>query len=330
MKALLAGLAALLALAAAPATAHVTEIAVLSISQVASGPEGGAGGRYRLTWEMKPNTEKGADLEPILPEHCAREGVEIDCGAKGLVGEIGFEGIGAGQSAAMFKIRGADGAVQVYTVTPANPTAQVSPSFDAGSWEGRAQILVAYLQIGIEHILLGVDHLLFVLGLIWVATGRWMLLKTITAFTVAHSITLGAVTFGWVGVPEAFVNALIALSIVFIGVEVIHARQGRSTVTLRHPWAVSFGFGLLHGFGFANALVALGLPDQAIPLALLAFNIGVEIGQIAFVLAVIALGWAYREMRVGWPGWAQVAPAYAIGGLAAFWTIERVIVLVQS
>ncbi len=331
MKALLVALAALIALAAGPAPAHVTEIAVLSLTEVAGGgPDGRGSGRYRLVWDQRPTSGKGAGLQPILPAHCAREGVEIDCGTRGLVGEIGFDAVGEGQAAALFMIRGIDGTVQVHTVTPASPTAFVSPSFDAESWEGRAQILLAYLQIGIEHILLGVDHLLFVLGLIWIATGRWMLLKTITAFTVAHSITLGAVTFGWVGVSEPFVNALIALSIVFIGVEVIHARQGRSTLTLRHPWAVSFGFGLLHGFGFATALVALGLPDQAVPLALLAFNLGVEIGQIAFVFAVMALAWAYREMRVTWPDWTQVAPAYAIGGLAAYWTIERVILLVQS
>ncbi|MCG8443013.1 MAG: HupE/UreJ family protein, partial [Caulobacterales bacterium] len=184
--------------------------------------------------------------------------------------------------------------------------------------------------IGVEHILLGVDHLLFVLGLMWISRTRWMLLKTITAFTLAHSVTLGAVTFGWVGVPESFVNAMIALSIVFVAVEVMNARAGRSTLTLRHPWAVSFFFGLLHGFGFANALINLGLPDAAVPLALLAFNIGVELGQIAFVFGVLALAWSYRVMRVAWPSWSQVAPAYAIGGLAAFWFYQRVEILLGA
>ncbi|MEO1291543.1 MAG: HupE/UreJ family protein [Pseudomonadota bacterium] len=321
MRRLLDSLLLLLALTVwTPATAHVTELAVLRLTEVGEG-------RYTLTWEMRPTTPTGTGLQPVFPPHCTATPNLLDCGAEGLVGRLGFEGIGAGQSAAMFKIRDLEGSTQIYTVTPANPVVTVSRSFDASSWEGMTEIALAYTAIGFEHILLGIDHLLFVLGLIWIARGRWMLLKTITAFTVAHSVTLAAVTFGWVGVPEVFVNAMIALSIVFIGVEVLYARQGRSTLTLRHPWAVSFVFGLLHGFGFADALVALGLPETAVPLALLSFNIGVELGQIAFVLIVLALAWAYRVMRVRWPDWAHVAPAYAIGSLAALWFYQRVEVL---
>ena len=280
-------------------------------------------GKYRIAWQLKPNTDVGAELEPVFPKHCIYSGSDLDCGAQRLSGTLGFERVGEGQSAAMFKIRDINGNTQVHTVTPSNPTVTVSPGFEADSWEGKLAIGSAYVAIGIEHILKGIDHLLFVLGLVWVARGGWMLFKTITAFTVAHSITLVAVTFGWVGVPEAFVNALIALSIVFIGVEVLKAREGAQTLTIQFPWAVSIFFGLLHGFGFANALVQLGLPDGAIPLALLSFNIGVEIGQIAFVLVVLALAWAYRAMKVKWPGWSQVMPAYAIGGIAAFWFFER-------
>ncbi len=309
-------------LAPLPAQAHVTELAVLKIHD--GGPVGGVmgDGRYTVTWELKPNTEFGAALEPLFPEQCVFEEPVLDCGDRGLTGRLGFEGIGEGQSAAMFKVIDAAG-TRVFTLTPAAPTARISPAFRADSWAGLAEIAIAYLQIGIEHILLGVDHLLFVLGLIWIAQGRWMLIKTVTAFTVAHSVTLGAVTFGYVGVPEIFVNAMIALSIVFIGVEVIHAHRGESTLTLRHPWAVSFFFGLLHGFGFANALVALGLPEDALPVALVAFNLGVEIGQLAFVLAVVALAWAYRVMLVSWPGWARLVPAYGIGALGAFWFLDR-------
>lgn len=154
------------------------------------------------------------------------------------------------------------------------------------------------MQTGIEHILLGVDHLLFVLGLIWIVRSRWMLIKTITAFTVAHSLTLAAATFGLVGVPERPVNALIALSIVFMGVEIVKLRHGQVGLTARHPWIVAFAFGLLPGFGFATALTILGLPPGDLPLALLAFNVGVEIGQIAFVSLVLALIWAFRELQL--------------------------------
>ena len=317
IRRLISLLALLALLLPGTAPAHVTELAVLNISQVDEG-------RYLMSWEMRPNTELGEDLEPEFPDHCIRKDVNIDCGAEGLVGPLSFQGIGAGQSAAMFKIRDLEGSVQVYTVTPSDPIANVRPAFDAGSWAGLAEIGTAYVALGIEHILSGVDHLLFVLGLIWISRGRWMLLKTITAFTVAHTITLGAVTFGWVGVPEPFVNTLIALSIAFIAVEAIYARQGRRTWTLSYPWLVSFGFGLLHGAGFANALTGFGLPSDAVPLALLAFNLGVELGQIGFVVLVLALAWSWRVMTVNWPRWAPLVPTYAIGGLGAFWFLDRV------
>ncbi|MGF1447133.1 MAG: HupE/UreJ family protein [Pikeienuella sp.] len=317
------------ALSTMPAAAHVTELAVLSVQDRAPGAGGFGDGRYMVGWEMKPSSEFGATLQPIFPEHCVFDEPLLDCGDRGLVGQLGFEGIGQGQSAALFKVFG-EGGVRVFTLTPAVPTALVAPDFDPTSWAGLAEIFGAYVQIGIEHILLGVDHLLFVLGLIWVARGGWMLVKCITAFTVAHSVTLVAVTFGWVGVPEVFVNAMIALSIAFIGVEVINAHRGEQTVTLRHPWAVSFGFGLLHGFGFANALIQLGLPDGAIPVALLAFNVGVEVGQLAFVFAVLALGWAYAVMRVTWPAWGRLIPAYVIGGLGAYWFIDRTATLIGA
>lgn len=311
------GAALLLAILAGQACAHVTDLAVLSLREVAPG-------RYLLAWEMKPNTETGSGLEPVFPNQCTRADATVDCGERGLVGPLSFERIGKGQSAAMFKIRAMDGATRVYTVTPSDPVARISPAFDADNWGGLVEIASAYVSLGVEHILQGIDHLLFVLGLIWISRGRWMLLKTITAFTVAHTVTLGAVTFGWIGVPESLVNALIALSIVFIAVEALAAREGAWTWTLRFPWVVSFGFGLLHGAGFASALSGLGLPEDAIPLALLSFNLGVEIGQIVFVLLALALAWSWRIMLVNWPRWAPLVPTYAIGGLAAFWFCDRV------
>lgn len=190
--------------------------------------------------------------------------------------------------------------------------------------------MLAYVQTGIEHILLGVDHLLFVLGLIWIVRSRWMLIKTITAFTVAHSLTLAAATFGLVGVPERPVNALIALSIVFMGVEIVKLRHGQVGLTARHPWIVAFAFGLLPGFGFATALTILGLPPGDLPLALLAFNVGVEIGQIAFVSLVLALIWAFRELQLRWSRWSESIPAYTIGGIAAFWFIDRTLLIITA
>jgi hypothetical protein len=180
-----------------------------------------------------------------------------------------------------------------------------------------------YVGLGIEHILLGIDHLLFVAGLLLLVRGPWMLIKTITAFTLAHSITLALATLGFVAVPSRPVDAAIALSIMFLGAEILRARQGRPGLAARRPWVVAFAFGLLHGLGFAGALTALGLAPGEIPLALLFFNVGVEIGQLLFVGACLALAWALRQLQVSWPRWAVPLPAYAIGTIAAFWFIER-------
>ena len=180
-----------------------------------------------------------------------------------------------------------------------------------------------YLGLGIEHILLGVDHLLFVLGLLLLVRGSWTLIKTITAFTLAHSITLALATLGVVEVPSPPVDAAIALSIVFLGAEILRARQGRPGLAARAPWVVAFAFGLLHGLGFAGALSQLGLPPGEVPQALLFFNVGVEIGQLMFVPTFLALVWALRALQVSWPRWSEPLPAYAIGTVAAFWFIER-------
>ncbi|MFN3616206.1 MAG: HupE/UreJ family protein [Rubrimonas sp.] len=318
---LLAALAA--ALTAAPARAHQTALAILSVVELQPG-------RYALRWENRPMLSDAVEdnaVYPIWPDHCVQDGPMLGCGDQGLSGRVGFAGLGATQSAAMFRIRALDGATQVVMLTPSAPTARVQPNFDPASWSGRAQILSAYTALGIEHILIGIDHLLFVLGLMWIASTRWALVRTITAFTVAHSLTLAAVTFGWVGVPEGFVNAMIALSIVFVGVEILRREAGRDSVTLRMPWLVAFGFGLLHGFGFANALLELGLPERAATLALFAFNLGVEIGQLAFVFLALALGWAWRAMTAPRPERAGPPAAYAIGALASFWFIDRAVAL---
>ncbi len=185
-----------------------------------------------------------------------------------------------------------------------------------------------YTLLGIEHILVGIDHLLFVLALLFVVGGGWRLVKTITAFTVAHSITLGLATLGYINMPSAPVEAAIALSIVFLCVEIVHSQQGRKGMTFAYPWVVAFAFGLLHGLGFAGALSEIGLPPSEIPLALLFFNVGVEIGQLFFVLAVLAV-LAILRFAAGITAdsarflKAEKAAVYAIGILASYWLIER-------
>jgi hydrogenase/urease accessory protein HupE len=186
----------------------------------------------------------------------------------------------------------------------------------------------AYLVEGIQHILLGIDHLLFLLGLLLIVKDRWMLLKTISAFTVAHSITLAIATLGYGQVPGPPLNAAIALSILFLGPEVVRAKRGESSFTIDHPWVVAFAFGLLHGFGFASGLISMGLPHADIPLALLLFNVGVEIGQLMFVAVVLLLERAFRLLEIRWPRPLEQLPVYALGSLGAFWTIQRVALMI--
>lgn len=328
LKRLAAAALAILAACAGPgaASAHQASLAVMAVTELQPG-------RYALRWENRPTASEAdvfLDVGPVWPDGCVADGAVLDCGEAGLSGMVGFEGLGVAQSAAMLKIRSLGGATQVLMLSPSSPTARIAPSFDPESWSGRIDIAGSYVALGVEHILIGVDHLLFVLGLIWIARDRWSLVKTITAFSVAHSVTLAAVSFGWIGVPEAFVNAMIALSIVFVGVEIMRRERGLDSLTLRKPWLVAFGFGLLHGFGFANALLGLGLPERAAPLALFAFNLGVEIGQLAFVLLALALAWSWRRMTAPLPARSAPPAGYAIGGVAAFWFLDRVVLMLGS
>jgi hypothetical protein len=187
-----------------------------------------------------------------------------------------------------------------------------------------------FLRLGIEHILTGVDHLLFVLGLLLIVRGRWMLLKTITAFTVAHSITLAVATFGWANAPAPPLNVAIALSILFLGPEMIRARRGETSLAVLYPWVVAFAFGLLHGFGFASGLIALGLPRTEIPLALLFFNLGVEVGQLIFVGLILLLMRSFRLLEIRWPAWSAWLPAYVVGSLGAYWTLDYTVIMISA
>jgi hydrogenase/urease accessory protein HupE len=247
----------------------------------------------------------------------------IDAGANGLTGKrIEFRGLQLTITDVLVRVEMLDR--RAWT-TLAHPS---EPWFELAGAPSKLHVAGAYLRLGIEHIWSGVDHLLFILGLMILVKGRRRLIATVTAFTVAHSITLAGATLGFVRVPQQPVEACIALSIVFVATEIIHARQGRQGWTERWPWIVAFTFGLLHGFGFAGALNAVGLPQTAIPVALLFFNIGVEIGQLLFIAAILslmALGrWLIRRAAIPQPAWAWRVAPYSIGGVAAFWMIQRI------
>jgi len=217
---------------------------------------------------------------------------------------------------ALVRIQFADGTSWTKRLTPQQPAA-VIPERQT-SWAVAGE----YLALGVEHILLGADHLLFVLALLLIVAGVKRLVATVTAFTLAHSLTLAAATLGWVRVPQAPVEAVIALSIVFVAAEILHARQGRAGVAARAPWLVAFAFGLLHGFGFAGALRETGLPEGQIPAALLFFNIGVELGQLLFIAA--ALGALALLRRIRLPRWGDAVLPYLIGCTAMFWVLQRI------
>ncbi len=237
----------------------------------------------------------------------------------GLGGQtIGIQGLAGTHMDALVRVTRLNGVTQTARATPDAPAIVIETT--ASDW----QVTRTYLLLGIEHILLGIDHLLFVLALVLLVKGWKRLVGTITAFTLAHSLTLAAATLGLIHVPGPPVEACIALSIVFVAAESLHSRAGRPGLTERAPWLVAFIFGLLHGLGFASALREVGLPPHAIPIALLFFNVGVEIGQLAFIAAVLGLIAAVRRIRLPVPRWAPLIPPYAIGAIAMFWVIQRI------
>ena len=240
--------------------------------------------------------------------------------AGGLTGStVSIGGLDQTYTDVLLRLERADGSQLTHRLTPEEP------SYAIESNPGAGQVAWTYFVLGVEHILLGIDHLLFVLALLLVVKGWRKLLGTITAFTLAHSITLVLATLGFVNVPGPPVEAIIALSIVFVAAEIIRSRQGHPGLTERWPWLVAFTFGLLHGFGFAGALSEVGLPQTSIPVALLMFNVGVEAGQLLFVAAMLVIYLLIRRIRFEPPEWAWRIPPYAIGGMAACWMIERVV-----
>jgi hydrogenase/urease accessory protein HupE len=312
------------------AFAHESRPAYLEITETAPG-------RYDVLWRtpllagmrlpvvLKFPGDVRNVTEPALRElsDSLVERRLIEAGGSGLAGKrIEFVGLQATITDVLVRMQTRDGTRSTTLVRPSQAWVEV-----AGS-HGLVEVAGAYFKLGIEHILFGVDHLLFILGLLLIVQNRWMLVKTISSFTVAHSITLAIATLGYARAPEPPLTAAIALSILFLGPEIVRSQRGETSLTIRHPWVVAFAFGLLHGFGFASGLTTMGLPRAEIPLALLVFNIGVEAGQLLFVLVVVLLlERSFRMLEVRWPRLLEVLPGYAVGSLGAFWTIQRVVIM---
>ena len=274
------------------------------------------------------------NIYPQLPETCsnitepsinpsqgfALERWLVDCGESGMINEIiVIDGLELTVTDTLLRIELADGTMHTTVLRPDSPT------FVVPEKPSKTKVAGSYLGLGIEHILGGFDHLLFVLGLLLIVRSSMILIKTITAFTLAHSVTLAMATLGFVHVPQTPVEAVIALSILFLATELSKQHRGEIGLTSRAPWLVAMSFGLLHGFGFAGALTEIGLPQTDIPLALLFFNVGVEVGQLMFVAGVLSCAWMIKKIKIQWPAWAEQMPVYAIGSLAAFWFIQRTI-----
>ncbi len=334
-KRLAAALVLALTWIAPHADAHEVRPAFLEIRETA--PD-----TYDVLWKVPARGEYRLGLHVRMPKECSGapqhgsfvgaafvEKWQVEC-AGGLVGrEISINGLSATRTDVLARVERADGTTQTTRLTPE----QVS--FEVTATPSKLEVSKTYFVLGVEHILLGVDHLLFVLGLLFLV-GNWkVLIGTVTAFTLAHSITLAGATLGLVHAPQAPIEATIALSVMFVAAEVLHRAQGRAGLAARAPWLVAFVFGLLHGFGFAGALREVGLPQTDIPLALLFFNVGVEAGQLLFIAAVVLLlSTVTRVVRK--PGHTERGPwhseamirvpvAYVIGSVAAFWTVQRVV-----
>lgn len=291
-----------------------------------------APGSFSILWKVPMRGGARLRLEPRFPGQCSKTTPAASQTLGGAMIQRGTLTCNGDISGGVISITGlehtlTDVLVRIERLDKSSPTARLTPrdpSFSVPDAVSTRQIATAYLSLGVEHILAGIDHLLFVLALLLIVRGWKTLVATITAFTIAHSLTLGAAVLGYVQVPQQPVEALIALSILFLATEIVHTWQGRPGLAERRPWLVAFVFGLLHGLGFAGALSEVGLPSHAIPLALLFFNIGVELGQLLFVAAVMSLRGLWLRVAERPMGWALMPATYAIGGVAASWTIDRV------
>ncbi len=291
-------------------------------------------GQVAVLWRVPRAQPTATPLRPVLPGRCVERSApsigessgphltsrwRVDCGVQGLVGErVGVDGLRERRTDALVRIVLADGRL-IQTVLRGDQAVLTVPARVS-----RLDVARDYLRLGFEHILTGLDHLLFVFGLVLLVRGRRRLLWTITAFTVGHSVTLSLAVLGIVRIPRAPVEALIAVTIFVVAVELTREQPAPEGWMRRTPWAMAFVFGLLHGLGFAGALAQVGLPAHEIPLALFAFNLGIELGQLLFVGVVLAARALLGALPMRWPKASARLPAYAIGSLAAFWVIDRV------
>ncbi|MDL2410073.1 HupE/UreJ family protein [Rhizobium calliandrae] len=318
---------ATLALPPAAARAHEVRPAYLQIDEITPG-------RYQLLWRtpvlagmrLPVVLRLPGDVQDVVEPSAVElsdsliERHVLDADSKGLTGDrIEFVGLQTTITDVLVRVQLSDGRHSTTLVHPSKPWVDITTS------QGALAVAAAYLSHGVEHILFGFDHLLFVLALILIVRNRRVLLWTITAFTVAHSITLSLATLGVVHVPGPPVEATIALSIILLACEIVRQRRGEPSLTAQKPWLVAFTFGLLHGFGFASALTDVGLPQADIPLALFSFNVGVEAGQLMFIAAVLAVVAIARRVYLPPTVEQHALPvaAYAIGTMAAFWFIVR-------
>lgn len=316
----------LLALVAAPAWADELRPGFVELRQV-------DGAQWQMDWKQ-PLTSPGEPrlVVPLVPANCriadgpysrlaalAQVGnARLACNG-GLEGQrVGYREI-AGGGDVLLRIQPLQDPAESLRLTPDAPSAIVAARPAA------SQVWRTYGLLGVEHILTGWDHLLFVIALVMLVRRGWAVAKAVTAFTVAHSLTLAGTTLGLVGLPDRPVEALIALSIVFLALELVKPRGGPG-LTVRYPWAIAFAFGLFHGFGFAGALREVGLPEGEVPAALLAFNLGVEAGQLAVVIAVIALIEFVRRLATPALNPAIRVTGYGIGITASYWLIDRLVV----
>ena len=290
-------------------------------------------GWYTVMWKVPQSKGQPLAIAPKFPEQMEPLGppstrksqsefIEKSLwrsGSDALVGgTIEIEGLTAVPIDVIVQIDLADGSEHSAILRPASPRYVVPER--ATKW----RVAASYWKIGTIHILEGQDHLLFVLALLLIVPNLWMLFKTITAFTIAHSVSLALATLGIINMPGPPTEAVIALSILFLAVEIVHSREGRLTLTEKYPWVVALAFGLVHGLGFAGALAEVGLPQQEIPLALLMFNVGVETGQILFVCTLLLVIAAFKKVPLSWPRGSWRLLPYAIGSIAAFWIVQRI------
>ncbi|MBW2275490.1 MAG: HupE/UreJ family protein [Deltaproteobacteria bacterium] len=319
---LLAGL-----LVASAAQAHEIRPALLDIREQ-------EGGTIQVTWKVPMRGDRALALEPVFPADWVRLGPPSERVVPGaavqhatfrsekgsLVGEkVEIQGLSVLQTDVLLRVDLADGSSHSAILRPSDP------SFRIPAHESKAEVAASYWRMGVTHILEGVDHLLFLLALLLIVSGFWKLLQTVTAFTLAHSVTLALATLGFVHVPPAPTEAVIALSILFLAGEIVRKHQGEVGLTERKPWVVAMAFGLFHGLGFAGALSEVGVPAHEVPLALLMFNVGVETGQVLFVVAVASVLAGLRRIPWEWPQGAWRLAPYSIGTAAAFWTLQRVV-----